>query len=242
MSTMRPEAALLHPSRGRIVEILGESPDGATAFDIADRMDLHHNAVRTHLSVLARAGLVWSEREKATGRPGRPRLIFRLTDLSVGGDEASRRELVEMLLRLVSRARVSRVEVEAVGVEEGRLLAERGGNLVDTLQRTGFAPDDVTDADQASRGERHLVLRHCPFADAASGEDGEMVCALHLGIAKGLVAAQGGEVVDFTPTDPHAPSCRVVARFPVGDDVPAPNGNGDVTRTAGGARRKASKG
>lgn len=233
MSTMTPEAAVMHPSRARIMEILAESPAGATAFDIAERMNLHHNAVRTHLSVLARAGLVWSEREKATGRPGRPRIIFRVSDPIAGADEASRREMVEMLLRLVTRARVSPVEVEAVGVEEGRLLAERGGSLVDTLQRTGFAPDDVTDADQAARGERHLVLRHCPFADAVAGEHGAMVCALHLGIAKGLVAAQGGEVIDFKPVNPRAPACRVVARFPE-----APEADDEGSGAAGSRTRR----
>ena len=244
--SMSPEAAVVHPSRAKIVEILAKSPDGATVFGIAEAMDLHHNAVRTHLSVLARAGLVWSEREKATGRPGRPRIIFRLTDSEAAGEVASRKELLDLLLRLVARARVSRVEIEAVGVEEGRILAARGSSLVDALQRTGFAPDDITDADQAARGERHLILRHCPFAEAAAGEHGEMVCALHLGIARGLVAAQGGEVIAFEPHNPVAPACVLNTRIPVGgaDGVAAPGpANGAANPGAGGmggTGRKAS--
>lgn len=231
----------MQPSRARIIEVLAQSPDGATAFDIAERMDLHHNAVRTHLSVLARAGLVWSEREKATGRPGRPRIIFRLTDPGSGGDATSRRELVEMLLLLVAHARVSPVEVEAVGVAEGRLLAERGGSLVDTLQRTGFAPDDITDAQQAARGERHLVLRHCPFADAASGEHGATVCALHLGIARGIAAAKGGEIIDFHPVNPRQPACRVAARFPKDDAEVSDDGGGTGKAAAPTRRRRGFK-
>ena len=39
--------AVAHPSRRRIVEVLTAMPDGVTAFELADRVDLHHNAVRT---------------------------------------------------------------------------------------------------------------------------------------------------------------------------------------------------
>jgi len=232
---MTPEAAVVHPSRAKIVEILAKASDGATAFEIADAMDLHHNAVRTHLSVLARAGLVWSEREKGTGRPGRPRIIFRLIDPDAAGEVGSRKALVDMLVRLGARARLLQVEIEAVGVEEGRALAARGRSLVDTLQRTGYAPDDVTDAEQAARGETHVTLRHCPFADAAAGEHGEMVCGLHLGIVKGLIAEQGGEVIAFEPVNPHAPSCILATRVPIeaaSPDAVEPTGSGSGARSA----------
>ncbi len=238
-ASMSPEAAVVHPSRAKIHEILAKSPGGATAFEIADAMDLHHNAVRTHLSVLARAGLVWSERESATGRPGRPRIIFHLTDPATAREAESRRELLDLLLRLVARARVSEVEIEAVGVEEGRMLASRGRSLVDALQRTGFAPDDITDTAQAARGERHLILRHCPFADAVVGEHGDMVCTLHLGIARGMVAVQGGEVIAFKPGNPRAPSCVLNVH------IPAPGADADngepADGPAGGGRPKTTK-
>ena len=214
MTKMSPEVAVQHPSRKRIVEILAAAPDGATAFELAEQMELHHNAVRTHLGVLAGAGLVWSEREKATGRPGRPSILFHLSDPDAAGEAASRCELLQMLLRLASRARVSELEIEAVGVEEGRELAARGGSLIDVLQRTGFAPDDVTDADAAARGEQDIYLRHCPFADAVSAEHGGMVCALHRGIAKGLVAHRGGELVGFEAADPGSGTCRLLVRNP----------------------------
>ncbi|MFP5452283.1 MAG: helix-turn-helix domain-containing protein, partial [Thermoleophilia bacterium] len=41
--------ALAHPSRGRIAEALGKAPAGLTVADLADRIGLHHNAVRQHL-------------------------------------------------------------------------------------------------------------------------------------------------------------------------------------------------
>ncbi len=218
---MSAERAVQNPSRQRIIDVLTRAPDGATAFDLAGAMDLHHNAVRTHLSVLAGAGLVWSERERGTGRPGRPRIIFRLTDPGAAGMAASRRDLLDILLRLVARARVSEVEVEAIGVEEGRAIAECGGTLLDALQRTGFAPDDVTDAGTAARGGQEIILRHCPFAEVVSGEHGSMVCTLHKGIATGLLAATGGELVDFDAVGPHSGRCRVVVRH--GAPVPDPD-------------------
>ena len=95
--------AMAHPSRRRIVEVLTAMPDGVTAFELADRVDLHHNAVRTHLTILARAGLVSSERELLSGRPGRPRIIHRLADPAAMAEVESGQALVGMLLKLAKR-------------------------------------------------------------------------------------------------------------------------------------------
>ncbi len=204
---------MLHPSRRRIVEHLAVASDGATVFDIADAVGLHHNAVRSQLATLAKAGVVWSERPKANDRPGRPRIVYRLVAVEDVAADAGRKELFDMLLRIVVRARVSEVEVEAVGMEEGRRLAATGAKVVTGFIRGGFAPEDVTTAEQAKRGESHLILRHCPFAEAVKGPEGAMVCVLHRGIARGLLSATGGELIELVPTNPDAPACRVSGRL-----------------------------
>lgn len=204
-------AALLHPSRRHIADELART-GGATVTHLAATVGLHPNAVRKHLAVLAAAGVVWSERERHTGRVGRPSVVYRLADPEGLGQTAGRRTFLTLLLRLADRANVPTEDVEAVGAEEGRALAESGHSFAEVLQRIGSAPEDVTDAAGAARGEYAALLRHCPFADAAAGEHGELVCTLHRGIAAGFMEARGGELVEFVPTDPYFPACRVVVR------------------------------
>lgn len=207
-------AAVAHPSRRKIVEALAESPDGATAFDLADKVSLHHNAVRTHLASLARAGVVWSEREDPTGRPGRPRIIYRLADPDMVADDGARRELTTLLLRLVRYAKLTEPEIEAAAVEDGRALAAEGVGFVEAFRRLGFAPEDVTDADAAARGEMEVLLRHCPYADQLTAETAPTICALHRGLVRGVLAPVDGEIIDFDVANPAQAPCRVLARVP----------------------------
>lgn len=211
-----PDAAALvaHPSRRKIVEALADAPDGATAFELAEAVSLHHNAVRTHLASLARAGVVWSEREGPTGRPGRPRIIYRLADPDMVADESARRELVSLLLRLVRSARLTEPEIEAAAVEDGRAMASEGVGLVEAFRRLGFAPEDVTGADAAERGEMEVLLRHCPYADQLTPETAPTICALHRGLVRGVLAPVEGEIIDFEVRNPAEAPCRVLARIP----------------------------
>src|SRR3989337_955761 len=65
--------ALSDPSRLRILEVLEEAEAPLDARELGARVGLHFNTVRSHLRVLAEAGLVPSARERGP-RPGRPRL------------------------------------------------------------------------------------------------------------------------------------------------------------------------
>jgi predicted ArsR family transcriptional regulator len=199
-----------------VAEALCARPSGATAFQLAEAVGLHHNAVRQHLEVLARAGLVTSAREQVPGRRGRPSIRYRL--VAPGGlAEAGHGELVRLLLRIVRRAGASEQEMEDLGREEGRLLAGAGSGgegLVEALARLGFAPEDVTAAADRGRGDMDLRLRRCPFADAVLAEGGHLVCALHRGLTLGFLdmAAADGYLSAFEPHDPLVAGCRVAAR------------------------------
>jgi predicted ArsR family transcriptional regulator len=214
-SPASPAEALAQPSRRRIAEVLAGAPGGLTPFELADAVGLHHNAVRRHLEVLARAGLVRSEREAATGRPGRPSRRYRLV-ASEGVAEAGHRELVRLLVELIRRTGASEKDVEAFGRDEGRLLAHgrATGGLVETLAGLGFAPDDVTESAARRRGELDLRLRRCPFADAVLAEGGHLVCALHRGLTLGVLDATEPDayLAAFEIRDPVAAGCRVLAR------------------------------
>ncbi|MGH7540022.1 MAG: helix-turn-helix domain-containing protein, partial [Gemmatimonadota bacterium] len=67
--------ALSDPSRGRILEVLQEAEAPLDARGLGTRVGLHLNTVRSHLRVLAEAGLVSARREERT-RPGRPRVLY----------------------------------------------------------------------------------------------------------------------------------------------------------------------
>jgi len=208
--------ALAHPSRERIVEALAASEDGMSAYELAEAVGLHHNAVRQHLELLARAGVVVSERHAVPGRRGRPSIRYRLVSKD-GLAQAGHRELVRLLLGLVRRAGATEREVEEFGREEGRLLAHRGAGrqaLAEAFARLGFAPEEVTDRAARRRGEMEVRLRRCPFADAVLAPDGHLVCALHRGVTLGLldVAAEDANLTAFQPRDPIAAGCRVAVR------------------------------
>ncbi len=211
-----PAEALAQPSRRRIAEALSGAPHGLTPFEVAEEVGLHHNAVRRHLDVLARAGVVRSEREAAAGRPGRPSRRYRLV-ATEGLAEAGHRELVRLLVELIRRTGASEQDVEAFGRDEGRLLGHgrpADAGLAAILAGLGFAPDDVTEDAARKRGELDLRLRRCPFAEAVLAEGGHLVCALHRGLTLGLLDAAEPDayLAAFDVRDPIAAGCRVLVR------------------------------
>jgi predicted ArsR family transcriptional regulator len=219
-----PAEALAQPSRRRIAEILASAPAGLTPFRLAEAVGLHHNAVRRHLEVLARAGVVVSEREAAAGRPGRPSRRYRLV-AGEGLAEAGHRELVRLLVELIRRTGAGEHDVEEFGRDEGRLLGHgqrTGAGLAEMLASLGFAPDDVTENAARGGGELDLRLRRCPFADAVLAEGGHLVCALHRGLTLGVLDATEPDayLAGFEIRDPIAAGCRVHVRgLPPGSAV-----------------------
>ncbi len=204
--------ALAHPSRRRIADVLNAAQSGLTVFEIADAVGLHHNAVRQHLKRLSDAGMVSVTREAPVGR-GRPRLRYRLVDTQVPRI-AAHQELVRMLISYLRRINASAEDVEEFGREQGAHLGEAGGRkaVVESFARLGFAPHEIGTADPAT-GVLEIRLDNCPFRDGATGEGGEMICALHRGIASGIAAraAAGGILTGWYPQDPATAGC--LARF-----------------------------
>jgi len=83
------------------------------------------------------------------------------------------------------------------------------GELVDQMGRNGFAPS-LRQAGSAVE----ITLQTCPFASTALA-DPDTVCALHLGIARGVADQTGGRLVvdDLTPHDPRRAGCRLRAHL-----------------------------
>ena len=206
--------ALAHPSRRGIAEVLGAAGAGLTVAELAGRVDLHPNAVRQHLDVLQRAGVVVSAPSAPTGKRGRPSSRYALAAPHAVA-AVGHRELVRLLLELVRRGRTSEDDVETFGCEHGHRLVGDGQGadaLAASVAGLGFAPEEVTSEGDRRAGQMELRLRACPFKDAVLAEGGHLICALHRGLVRGALERidDTAELAVFEPKDPITAGCRVL--------------------------------
>ena len=186
--------ALSEPSRVRILEALQGAEAPLDARELGTRVSLHWNTVRSHLRVLAEAGLVSARREKRT-RPGRPRVLYEATAEPL--DEpalASYRLLVQIL---ASHLAGSEHDPSARAEEAGRLWGaqlvrqpppfttiskeETIDHVLRLHQQYGFRPQ----LRQAKNGQE-IVLKHCPFQEVATTYQ-TVICPVHLGLIRGAL-------------------------------------------------------
>jgi predicted ArsR family transcriptional regulator len=192
-----PAGPIMGDSRARVVEVLQSTRSPLGVDEVAERVGLHPNTVRFHLDALVRQGLVEQVSEERD-LPGRPRKLYSATADSTRGGRRSYRLLAEILTTYLA-AQTPRPGQAALKAGEawGRFLTERPApfrrlnavaatrQLVDTLDEIGFAPEAVT----AGR-ERRILLHHCPFREIAE-EHRDVVCAVHLGLMRGMLSELG---------------------------------------------------
>jgi predicted ArsR family transcriptional regulator len=215
--TLRRHRALADPSRARI---LGELADRGMldARELADRVGLHVNTVRVHLTALADAGLVESETLPPQGR-GRPRVAYRVT--ADAGEEGGRRYrlLAEILTALVARFGPGAGEhLVEIGEAWGHYLVEAPppyaeltdddavARLVGLLAEIGFQPT----LEQGGRG-RKILMRPCPFLELARAHQ-DVICPIHLGLMRGALAELGART-RTTKLEPFVQPDLCVARL-----------------------------
>jgi predicted ArsR family transcriptional regulator len=215
------EDALAQASRARLFRLLGELQRPASTEELAERLGLHPNGVRTHLERLREAGLVVRGREH---RPrGRPRDSWSIDPQAgpSGDPPGAYADLSRWLVRFASRG--SRVgEVESTGREIGRELAERGeaGSPEERMHRAlailGFRPARAIDRD----GKLDYTLGNCPYREAVH-ENQPVVCALHRGLTRGLLdgISPDTELTAFVPRDPDTAGCLIELDGPLADEV-----------------------
>ena len=205
-------SALAHPVRRRIAQALAGAADGLSVAELVREMgDLHHNAIRNHLRVLAQAGIVAVERDPPSGR-GRPTERFSLAD-----PEASRiaaqQELVRFLVAMLVEAGADNGTAREFGRRQGVRLVHTPGrdDVLGSLARLGFAPHETTSAGDAAAGALEIRLDHCPFRDAVLARGGTLVCELHHGLLEGMAQTAGPDarVSRFAAEDPRRAGCLV---------------------------------
>lgn len=197
---LRQSKALAAPSRVAILDLLRRSAGPMTAADIAERCGLHASTVQQHLTVLVDAGLVESGTLAPTGR-GRPRVSYRPARVA-----DSYRDLSQVLVGGIAdpstALRIGRIHGDRLDPEP----AGPAETIRREAERMGFAPSVKTRDD----GTTEIVLHSCPIAGVATGNE-KVVCAVHRGIAEGVLAREGGlELREFIARRPSEAGCVLV--------------------------------
>ncbi|WP_296605379.1 helix-turn-helix domain-containing protein [Nocardioides sp.] len=180
----------LSPSRRAILGHLRDQPQPLTLGALVRMTGLHPNTVREHLDALVRRGLVRRSTALPSGR-GRPAHLYEDTELGQGEYARLAVALTEALA--LSSSDPSR-HANTVGEEWGRELArdrrlgasspgQARAQVVDLLGDLGFEP-------RAGGRDCEVELTRCPLLEAAYRSPG-IVCGIHLGIVRGLLAEQG---------------------------------------------------
>ena len=211
----RPGDALAQPTRARLFRLLGELRRPASTDELASRVELHPNGVRTHLERLREAGLVTRERPRQAR--GRPRDMWLVAPGARPGGEppSAYANLGRWLARAIVPGRTSLRRVEATGREIGRELAPETGagdaeeKMYATLSSLGFQPRRALD----DQGTLTYTLCNCPYRDAVRANQ-PVVCALHRGLTRGLldVMAPETKLTGFVPQDPNEAGCLIELR------------------------------
>lgn len=189
--------ALSSPRRAAILAVLRAEGAGLAVEHVAERVGLHVNTTREHLEVLVAAGLA-SRTAEARATRGRPRTLYAARGpAEPDGEPWLRDQLSRVLLAGYGRP-IAEPGAEAERAAEGLAaeLATLGpADLADArdrqlaalhehFARLGFDPE--------LRGAE-VRLRRCPVLDLAH-ERTEVVCGVHLGLARGVLARVGGPV------------------------------------------------
>lgn len=217
-----PDEPLAQRSRARLFAALVELRRPAGTDELAARMELHPNGVRTHLERLREAGLVTRERPRQAR--GRPRDMWSVAaDARPGGEPPTAYvDLARWLARMASPSRAALRGVEATGREIGRDLASTGGDaspeqkVHSALVSLGFQPKREIGPKGATLTYR---LRNCPYRDAVR-ENQPIVCTLHRGLTQGLLdaIAPDTKLVGFVPRDPDVAGCLIELRGELADE------------------------
>jgi predicted ArsR family transcriptional regulator len=199
--------ALSAPSRVRILEVLQETEAPLDARALGTRVGLHFNTVRSHLRVLAEAGLVSTRREVRT-RPGRPRVLYEAA--AEPPDErvlASYRLLAQILASSLGSERDPSARAEKAGQAWGAHLVRKPPpftsiskqETLDEVVRLHEQYGFKAELRQVKSGQE-IVLKRCPFQEVATTYQ-TVVCPIHLGLIRGALAelATGVEADSLKP-------------------------------------------
>jgi predicted ArsR family transcriptional regulator len=175
----------------------GAGPSSLT--QLSETSGLHVNTLREHLDALQQSGLVRRRQAAPSGR-GRPAWLYEVArEGSPGAEYAGLAATLASVLHRTSDHPVE--DASAAGAEWGHELARSAGppegddaisarrQVVTVLEGMGFDPQVDVEADP---GHTTVRLTRCPLLDAAK-QYTDVVCGVHLGIAKGALREYGAD-------------------------------------------------
>ena len=202
---------LTQPTRRRLFALLSELGGSASTDELAERVSLHPNGVRTHLQRMRDAGLVIHCR---VSRPrGRPRDEWAIapTAWPRGDPPQAYGVLARWLARAIPATPARLREVETTGRQIGQELAAGAAAppeeaIADVLAALGFQPE----IRPRQEGRLSCRLRNCPYRDSVR-ENKDVVCTLHRGLTRGLLdqLAPTATLARFVPHDPDRAGCEI---------------------------------
>jgi predicted ArsR family transcriptional regulator len=185
----------------RILEVLQEAEAPLDAPALGTRVGLHSNTVRSHLRILAEAGLVSASREERT-HPGRPRVLYKAA--AEPTDEralASYRLLAQILASsLAGSERDPSARAEEAGQAWGAHLVRKPPpftpiskqETIDEVVRLHEQYGFKAELRPAKSGQE-IVLKRCPVQDVATTYQ-TIICSVHLGLIRGALAELATDV------------------------------------------------
>lgn len=185
--------------RDRILQLLRTSPEPRSIASMADELGVHPNTVRFHLDALLRAGRVEQVDSETVG-PGRPPSLFQARRGMDPVGPTNYRLLARILASHFSATTPDPTTAAAdLGREWGTSLIQHSSaraatktqsvtELTYVLADLGFKPEPPN-----GRRAKEIRLRHCPFYEVVQTQ-GDMICALHLGLMQGALSSTRGPV------------------------------------------------
>ncbi len=197
----------MQPTRQKIVELLRERGQ-ATVEELADAVGLTQMAVRHHLNVLYGENLVTTSSVRRKGQPGRPQLIYTLTEAASALFPEDYYHLTNYLLDELEAAlgpadledlfrRVAnRMTAGAPPIRPDQSSEERLDQLAHFLGDKGFA------ARWETEGDDYIVrVLTCPYRQIAHEHD--EVCRLDTQMIKDILNVDPVQVTCIANGDEH---------------------------------------
>ncbi len=190
-------------TRRDIYLFVRDTPEGASATEVAARFELHVNVARHHLDKLAAGGYVEVDLRRTASGAGRPSKRYVAPDAAEPLQIPVRRDdlLGALLGRALACLPTEQAEqlAEDVGAEYGTSLA--GAMEPGSAQRSLRAAAAAVAAALTARGfaartessgdSLRIVSEHCPFGDAAL--EHPVLCAIDRGLVRGMMAGLHGD-------------------------------------------------
>jgi predicted ArsR family transcriptional regulator len=201
---------LRQPTRRRLFDLLAEFGGSASTDDLAARLEMHPNGIRTHLMRMRDAGLLI--RRRAPGARGRPRDEWAVAAdaAPAAGSPEAYRVLAGWLARSMPATPAGLRDAERTGREIGRELAATASGppaqaIEDMLAALGFRPEVARE-----NGSLACRLRSCPYRDSVRANQA-VVCTLHRGLTRGILdgVAPTAVLARFVPHDPDRAGCEI---------------------------------